>query len=244
MEKKSNDKILVFHYFYWITCIFRVIFSLSNVVLLRSGYYEPADKELFYLCARVEYFDFVDIVSTWLIIAVCFNIIIFIMFKVKKNIGWYTVMLYWAYVIIHSLYNYQYCNVSMQSYASMIGYIVPTTMIELLIPLIFHSIAGVYYLKNKRLFFSQEIDENGTVDTTQDELPLGTKTVQEDANSLNHETEDKNERTVSSIIPKELRLDVPNEETKREEKLFCRRCGKEIPNDSDFCTGCGTKVIR
>lgn len=25
--------------------------------------------------------------------------------------------------------------------------------------------------------------------------------------------------------------------------MFCRKCGKNIPNDSDFCTFCGTKVI-
>lgn len=24
--------------------------------------------------------------------------------------------------------------------------------------------------------------------------------------------------------------------------MFCQKCGKEIPDDSTFCTGCGTKV--
>ena len=32
--------------------------------------------------------------------------------------------------------------------------------------------------------------------------------------------------------------------TEGEEKLFCRRCGTQLPLDSDFCFKCGTEVTK
>ena len=67
-----------------------------------------------------------------------------------------------------------------------------------------------------------------------------------------------NENLVTSVIlPKTNNEAQPTTEKNREnppdsilktidnsEKLFCRKCGKELASDSEFCHSCGTKVIK
>ena len=47
---------------------------------------------------------------------------------------------------------------------------------------------------------------------------------------------------VLNVPQKEDTLTATIIETTQAEKLFCRRCGTQLPLDSDFCFKCGTKV--
>lgn len=45
----------------------------------------------------------------------------------------------------------------------------------------------------------------------------------------------------SAICEKE---ETKGEEAEVQQKLYCRKCGKQLPIDSNFCSSCGTAVIR
>lgn len=55
--------------------------------------------------------------------------------------------------------------------------------------------------------------------------------------------EEADEAKPPIITSKELTQDEPKM-AQNGEKLFCRKCGKELPPNSDFCYKCGAKVIR
>ena len=51
---------------------------------------------------------------------------------------------------------------------------------------------------------------------------------------------DRYHLTVVNKIPAiEIEVPIP---VNNSDKLFCRRCGAQLPIDSDFCFKCGTKV--
>ena len=49
----------------------------------------------------------------------------------------------------------------------------------------------------------------------------------------------------NALVPKDnKKKETQKTDEKKVEYIFCRKCGKKIPADSDFCTHCGTTVIH
>jgi hypothetical protein len=232
MKYIYDEKKMAFHKFYWFTSILRALSAISTLALVLTGTYEPADKELFYLCAGIEYGDFVGVLSAFLVVELILNIVVFVKLKNREKAGWYAVMAYWIFIIVYVLYNLRYCNDNMQAYGSIIGYIVPTSIWELMVPLLFHSFVAFYYFRRKPLFFAelQKDDDTYTFNNNDNE----------EAYTFNRESDSDNLKTIDSTNS----FTEEKNDTEDSGKLFCRQCGKELPLDSEYCSSCGTKVIK